>query len=88
MRDARDRAATVPEEPACPNPHAHLRHTGRLGRETVDGLGVGELARPLSYVVEIAADTWSRAGTQPRYGRDGVSAPAQGSWPGSCRDPC
>jgi len=55
---------------------AHLHHTGRLCREGVDSLGAGELARLLSYAVEIAADTCTRAGAQPPYRRGGVPAPA------------
>ncbi|MFC4501439.1 MULTISPECIES: hypothetical protein [Streptomyces] len=55
---------------------AHLHRTGRLGREGVDGLDGGEIARLLSYAVEIAADTCTRAGAQPPYRSDGVPAPA------------
>ncbi|MFE7838759.1 carbohydrate kinase [Streptomyces sp. NPDC057474] len=55
---------------------AHLHHTGRLSREGVDALSAGELARLLSYAVEIAADTCTRAGAQPPYRRDGVPTPA------------
>ncbi|MER5435964.1 carbohydrate kinase [Streptomyces sp. NPDC002588] len=55
---------------------AHLCHTGRLSREGIDGLGAGGLARLLSYAVEIAADTCTRAGAQPPYRRDGVPASA------------
>jgi fructokinase len=54
---------------------AHLHHTGRLSREGVDHLGTGELARLLSYAVEIAADTCTRAGAQPPYRYDGVPTP-------------
>lgn len=55
---------------------ARLHHTGRLSREGVDGLGAGELARLVSYAVEIAADTCTRAGAQPPYRRDGVPVPS------------
>ncbi|MGW0494265.1 PfkB family carbohydrate kinase [Streptomyces sp. NPDC003007] len=54
---------------------AHLHHTGRLSREGVDALGAGDLARLLSYAVEIAADTCTRAGAQPPYRHDGVPTP-------------
>jgi fructokinase len=55
---------------------AHLHHSGRLSREGVDGLGAGGLARLLSYAVEIATDTCTRAGAQPPYRQDGMSASA------------
>ncbi|WP_327313181.1 carbohydrate kinase family protein [Streptomyces sp. NBC_01235] len=54
---------------------AHLHRTGRLSREGVDSLEAGELSRLLSYAVEIAADTCTRAGAQPPYRRDGVPSP-------------
>jgi fructokinase len=55
---------------------APLHHTGRLSREGVDGLGPRELARLLSYAVEIAADTCTRAGAQPPYRSEGVPVSA------------
>jgi fructokinase len=55
---------------------AHLHHTGRLSREGVDSLGAGGLARLLSYAVEIASDTCTRAGAQPPYRRDSAPTPA------------
>ncbi|MDL5206425.1 PfkB family carbohydrate kinase [Streptomyces sp. ALI-76-A] len=54
---------------------AHLHHTGRLSREGVDHLGADKLARLLSYAVEIAADTCTRAGAQPPYRYHGVATP-------------
>jgi fructokinase len=54
---------------------AHLHRTGGLSREGVDHLGAGELARLLSYAVEIAADTCTRADAQPPYRYDGVTTP-------------
>ncbi|MEV7066354.1 PfkB family carbohydrate kinase [Streptomyces collinus] len=45
---------------------AHRHRTGRLSREGVDHLGAGELARLLSYAVEIAADTCTRADASRR----------------------
>ncbi|MFF7547070.1 carbohydrate kinase [Streptomyces canus] len=54
---------------------AHLHHTGRLSREGVDHLAAGELARLLSYAVDIAADTCTRAGAQPPYRYDGAPTP-------------
>lgn len=49
---------------------AHLHHADRLDREGVDGLRAGEFARLLSYVVKIAADPCTRAGSQSPYRRD------------------
>ncbi|OQD56328.1 hypothetical protein BM536_008635 [Streptomyces phaeoluteigriseus] len=54
---------------------AHPHHADRLNREGVDALGAGDLARLLSYAVEIAADTCTRAGAQPPYRDDGVPPP-------------
>lgn len=54
---------------------AHLHHVGRLSREGVAALGVGDLARLLSYAVEIAADTCTRAGAQPPYHHDDEPIP-------------
>ncbi len=54
---------------------AHLHHADRLSREDVDALGDGDLARLLSYAVEIGADTCTRAGAQPPYRYDGVPTP-------------
>ncbi|MFI6567398.1 carbohydrate kinase [Streptomyces sp. NPDC050534] len=54
---------------------AHLHRTGRLSRDGVDDLRVGDLTLLLSYAVEIAADTCTRAGAQPPYHR-GVRIPS------------
>ncbi|MER5218202.1 PfkB family carbohydrate kinase [Streptomyces sp. NPDC002838] len=54
---------------------AHLHHAGRLSREGVDALGAGDLARLLSYAVEIAAGTCIRAGAQPPYRYEGEPTP-------------
>ncbi|TQK51241.1 fructokinase [Streptomyces sp. SLBN-118] len=52
---------------------AHLHRTGRLRRKGVASLGATELARLLSYAVEIAGNTCTRAGAQPPYRRDVAS---------------